>query len=140
VYLLDTNVVSELRKRKPHQGVVAWLRAIPEEELYISAVTLGEIQAGIEVTRGQDPNKAAELEDWLEDVAQSYNVIPVDAGVFRRWAKLMHRRPDHHLEDALIAATALTRRLTVATRNVDDFRPFDVEIVNPFTAAPVTTD
>jgi toxin FitB len=140
VYLVDTNIVSELRKRKPHQGVVAWVRAIPEDDLHVCAVTLGEIQAGIEITRGQDPNKAAEIESWLDNLAHSYNIIPVDAGVFRRWAKLMHRRPDHHMEDALIAATALAHRLTVATRNVDAFRPFDVEIVNPFTTTEVAVE
>jgi hypothetical protein len=138
VYLLDTNVVSELRKRKPHQGVVAWVQAAAEESLHVSAVTIGEIQAGIEITRGQDAAKAKEIERWLDDVAQTYNVLPVDAKVFRRWAQLMHRRPDHHLEDALIAATALVRELTVVTRNVDDFKPFGVPLINPFTSGGVT--
>ena len=132
MYLLDTNVVSELRKRKPHQGVIAWIQDAPEESLYISAVTVGEIQAGIEITRHQDAAKAKEIEDWLDAVAQSYGVLPADAPVFRRWAQLMHRRPDHHIEDALIAATALVRGLTVVTRNVDDFGPFGVPLVNPF--------
>jgi toxin FitB len=132
VYLLDTNVVSELRKRKPHQGVIAWIQGAPEESLFISAVTVGEIQAGIEITRGQDAAKAKEIEDWLDAVAESYGVLPGDAPVLRRWAQLMHRRPDHHIEDALIAATALVRGLTVVTRNVDDFEPFGVPLVNPF--------
>jgi toxin FitB len=132
VYLLDTNVVSELRKRKPHQGVIAWIQNAPEESLYISAVTVGEIQAGIEITRRQDPMKAKEIEAWLDAVAESYGVLPADASVFRRWAQLMHCRPDHHIEDALIAATALVRGLTVVTRNVDDFEPFGVVLVNPF--------
>src|SRR5687767_4402912 len=98
-YLLDTNVVSELRKRKPHGAVLAWFRAIPEEALYLSAVTLGEIQAGIEITREQDESKAKELESWLDEVASTYNVLDVDSAVFRRWARLLHRQPDHHLED-----------------------------------------
>ena len=132
MFLLDTNVVSELRKRKPHQGVIAWIHAAPEESLYISAVTVGEIQAGIEITRRQDVAKAKEIEDWLDAVAQSYGVLPADAPVFRRWAQLMHRTPDHHIEDALIAATALVRGLTVVTRNVDDFEPFGIPLVNPF--------
>ena len=132
MYLLDTNVVSELRKRKPHQGVLAWIQSAPEESLYISAVTVGEIQAGIEITRRQDVAKAKEIEDWLDAVAQSYGVLPADAPVFRRWAQLMHRTPDHHIEDALIAATALVRGLTVVTRNVDDFEPFGIPLVNPF--------
>jgi len=132
MYLLDTNVVSELRKLKPHQGVVAWIQSAPEEALHISAVTVGEIQAGIEITRRQDAAKAKEIEDWLDNVAQSYGVLAADAPVFRRWAQLMSRRADHHLEDALIAATALVHGLTVVTRNVSDFGPFDVPLVNPF--------
>lgn len=138
MYLLDTNVVSELRKRKPHQGVIAWIRSAPEESLYISAVTVGEIQAGIEITRRQDVAKAKEIEDWLDAVAESYGVLPADATVFRCWAQLMHRRPDHHIEDALIAATALVRGLTVVTRNVDDFEPFGVPLVNPFVSTADT--
>jgi predicted nucleic acid-binding protein len=132
VYLLDTNVVSELRKPKPHQGVVEWIRRAPEESLFLSVVSIGEIQAGIEITREQDPQKADEIEAWLTDVAQTYNIVPADAPVFRRWAQLMHRRPDHHLEDALIAATALVRDLVVVTRNVSDFKPFGVRILDPF--------
>ena len=132
MYLLDTNVVSELRKKRPHPGVVAWVRAAPEETLHVSAVTLGEIQAGIEITRRQDGDKAQEIESWLDDLAQTYNVLPVDATIFRRWAQLMHRRADHHLEDALIAATALVRGLTVVTRNIDDFQSFAVPVINPF--------
>jgi toxin FitB len=131
-YLLDTNVVSELRKPKPHGAVLAWIEKIPDDSLYVSAVTLGEIQSGIEVTREQNAAKAREIELWLDEVAQSYNVLAVDAAIFRRWGRLMHPRADHHLEDALIAATALVRELTVATRNVDDFKPFGVAMVNPF--------
>jgi predicted nucleic acid-binding protein len=133
VYLLDTNIVSELRKRKPHKGVVTWVQAAPEDSLYVSAVTVGEIQAGIEITRKQDAVKAKEIELWLDGVEQSYGVLSADAAIFRRWAQLMHRRPDHHLEDALIAATALVRGLTVVTRNVDDFEPFGAPLINPFT-------
>ena len=138
MYLLDTNVVSELRKRKPHQGVVAWIQAAPEESLYVSAVTVGEIQAGIEITRQQDAEKAKEIEHWLDSVAQSYGVISADGAIFRRWAQLMHRQSNQHLEDALIAATALVRGLTVVTRNVDDFEPFGVTLINPFAATAST--
>lgn len=132
MYLLDTNVVSELRKPKPHQGVVEWIRRAPEESLFLSVVSIGEIQAGIEITREQDPQKADEIEAWLTDVAQTYNIVPADAPVFRRWAQLMHHRSDHHLEDVLIAATALVRDLVVVTRNVSDFKPFGVRILDPF--------
>ena len=131
-YLLDTNVISELRKRKPHGAVVAWIEEIPEQALFVSAITLGEIQAGIEITRAQDPKKAEEIELWLNDLARTQNIIAADAAVFRRWARLMHGRPDHHLEYALIAATALTYDLIVATRNTVEFEPFEVRLVNPF--------
>lgn len=132
LYLLDTTVVSELRKPKPHGAVVAWLQTVDDASLFLSAVTLGEIQAGIELTREQDPAKAAEIEAWLELVAGAYNVLPMDAGAFRSWAKLMHRRSDTLYEDAMIAATASTNGLTVATRNVADFKALGVEVFNPF--------
>ncbi|MFZ1773817.1 MAG: PIN domain-containing protein, partial [Rhizobiaceae bacterium] len=91
MYLLDTNVVSELRKPKPHGAVLAWLQPIADSDLFLSAVTIGEIQAGIEITRDQDPVKAAEIGNWLDQVAGTFNVISMDAAVFRAWARLMHR-------------------------------------------------
>ena len=131
-YLLDTNVVSELRKPRPQGGVVAWLESIDDTQLYVSAVTLGEIQAGIELTREQDPEKAQALEAWLELVANAYNVLPMDAATFRAWARLMHRKSDTLYEDAMIAATANVHGLTVATRNVADFKALNTEVFNPF--------
>jgi predicted nucleic acid-binding protein len=132
VYLLDTNVISELRRPRPHGAVIAWLQEIADEDLHLSAVTLGELQAGVELSREQDPDKAAEIEAWIDQVAQTWNVLPLDGRVFRTWAKLMHRRPDHLLADALIAATAMVHHLAVVTRNVSDFAVFGVQIVNPF--------
>lgn len=132
MYLLDTNVVSELRKPKPHGGVLAWLESIDDTKLYLSAVTLGEIQAGVEITREQDAAKAAEIEAWLELVAASYNVLPMDAAVFRRWARLMHGTSNTLYEDAMIAATADVHGLTMVTRNVADFKSFGVPLLNPF--------
>lgn len=131
-YLLDTHVVSELRKPRPHGGVVAWLESIDDTQLYVSAVTLGEIQAGIELTREQDPEKAQALDAWLELVANAYNVLPMDAATFRAWARLMHRKSDTLYEDAMIAATANVHGLTVATRNVADFKALSTEVFNPF--------
>ena len=132
MYLLDTNVVSELRKPRPHGGVLAWIEAVDDADLHISVVTLAEIQAGIEITREQDPAKAAEIEAWADQVAAAYNVLNMDAATFRLWAKLMHRQSDTVYEDAMIAATALVRKLTVVTRNVADFKRFGVAVLNPF--------
>jgi predicted nucleic acid-binding protein len=133
MYLLDTNIVSELRKPRPHGAVVAWIEGVADADLYLSAVTLGEIQAGIEITREQDAIKAAVLEAWAEQVAASYNILPMDAATFRLWAKLMHRQSDTVYEDAMIAACALINKLTVVTRNVGDFARFQVPLLNPFT-------
>ncbi len=132
MFLLDTNVVSELRKVRPHGAVVAWIEDIADADLYLSAVTLGEIQAGIEITREQDAAKAADIEKWLDQVGATYNVLPMDTVTFRLWAKLMHRQSDTVYEDAMIAASALVHKLTVVTRNVRDFERFQVSVFNPF--------
>ena len=134
-YLLDTNVVSELRKPRPHGGVVAWLESLDDAQLYVSAVTLGEIQAGIEMTREQDPVKTQQLEDWLALMAGAYNVLPMDAAAFTAWARLMHRKSDTLCEDAMIAATAKVHGLTIASRNVADFQALGLEVFNPFKQA-----
>lgn len=132
MYLLDTDVVSELRRPRPHGAVLAWMSSVDDAQLFVSAVTLGEIQAGIELTREQDPAKAAELEGWLDLVAGAYNVLPMDAAVFRAWARLMHRKSDTLYEDAMIAATAKVHRLTVVTRNAADFQALGFEVLSPF--------
>lgn len=135
MYLLDTNVVSELRRAKPHGGVVAWLRSIDHRLLRLSAVSLGEIQAGIELTRDQDPGRAAEIERWADEVARAYEVLPMDTMICRTWAKLMHGKSDTLADDARIAATAMVHGLIVVTRNVRDFVPFEVQTFNPFQVA-----
>lgn len=132
MYLLDTNVVSELRRVRPHGAVLAWLRDVDDAALHISAVTIGEIQAGIEVTREQDQSKAAEIEAWLDDVSATFNVIGMDGGTFRYWARMMNRRSNHLIEDAMIAATAHVHNLTVVTRNVRDFEALGVPTLDPF--------
>lgn len=132
MYLLDTNVVSELRRRKPHGGVLAWIDGIPDDALYISALTLAEIQTGIELTREQDATKAADIEAWLNQIETTFNVLPMDGAVFRAWTKLMHQTSDTLYEDAMLAATAKVHKLTVVTRNVADFKTLGVPLFNPF--------
>jgi len=132
MYLLDTNVVSELRKPRPHGAVLAWLNSVDDANLHLATVTLGEIQAGIELTRDQDPQKAAEIEAWLDLVAGSYNVLPMDGPAFRCWARLMHRKSDTLYEDAMIAAVAKVHGLMIVTRNVADFSSFEIGVLNPF--------
>ena len=132
MFLLDTNIVSESRKPKPHGGVMAWLAAQESATLHISAMTIGELQRGIELTRAQDATRAEEIETWLEQVIYSGQVLPMDAAVCREWARLMHGRSNTLAEDAFIAATAIVHRLTVATRNVRDFKALGVKTLNPF--------
>jgi predicted nucleic acid-binding protein len=134
-YLLDTNVVSELRKTRPHGAVVGWLREQQDEQLFLSAVTMGELQVGIELTRHQDPAKANEIERWADQLAASYQILPMDTECFREWGRIMDQKPDQLLEDAMIAATARVHRLIVATRNERDFKCLDVRILNPFKTA-----
>ena len=132
MYLLDTNVISELRKPKPHGAVVAWVQSIEDKDLFLSAVTIGEIQAGIEITREQDTAKAQHIEQWLDLVASSYNVLPMTVDIFRIWAKMMYRTSDTLYENAMIAAMAKVHHLTVITRNIADFKGFGVKLFNPF--------
>jgi toxin FitB len=134
-FLLDTNVVSELRKPRPHGAVVAWISHLEENQIYLSAVTIGELQAGVERVRRQDKKKAAEIESWLDQVAESYQVLPMDTATFREWARLMHGKPDDLLEDVMIAATARVHQLIVATRNERDFAALQTPVHNPFTDA-----
>lgn len=136
MYLLDTNVISELRRPRPHGAVLAWLGSVADSDLYLSAVSLGKIQAGIELTRAQNAAKASEIELWADQVAACYNVLAMDANTFRLWARLLHGRSDTLYEDAMIAATAKQHHLTVVTRNVADFAHFakcGVAVFNPFT-------
>lgn len=136
MYLLDTNVVSELRRVRPHGAVAAWLAEVADEHLHLSAISLGELQAGVEITREQDRERAAAIEAWIDQVEQTWNVLSMDGRAFRVWARLMHRRSDEVIEDAMIAATAIVHNLVVVTRNVRDFEPLGVGTLNPFTFRP----
>lgn len=132
MFLLDTNIVSELRKPKPHGGVVAWISAQDASSLYLSAMTIAELQRGIEMTREQDGEKAGQIEAWLEQLIFTGQVLAMDAAVCREWARFMHRRSDTLVEDAFTAATASVHRLVVVSRNVRDFKAFGVATLNPF--------
>lgn len=131
-YLLDTDVISELRKTKPHGAVVAWLETLRVEQIFLSAVTMGELQAGVELTRRQDAAKAREIESFLTSVEMSFAFVPMDPACFREWSRLMAGKPDALREDAMIAATARVHGLRVATRDEKDFKHLGVEIINPF--------
>jgi len=132
-FLLDTNVVSELRRPRPHGAVLAWLESTDDVDLHLTSVTIGEIQAGIELIREQDPGKASEIELWLDQVCDTFNILSMEDLAFRFWARLMHRQSDTLYEDAMIAAIAKVHHLTVVTRNVADFNRFEVPLLNPFT-------
>lgn len=136
IFLLDSNVISELRKTRPHGAVLAWLKATRQEEIGIPAVVLGELQAGAEITRRQNPAKAAELELWIDEIEQGWQIVPMDAATARQWARLMERKSKILSEDAMIAATARVHNLIVVTRNIKHFAYFDVPVLNPFLTGP----
>ncbi len=132
MYLLDTNVVSELRRSRPNRGVMEWMGRVRPADLYLSAVTLGELQAGIEITREQDQSRAEEIEAWLGRVLLAFDVLPLDETAFRQWARLRHRQSETLTYDAMIAAIAIVNQLTIVTRNVRDFEQLGVPVLNPF--------
>jgi toxin FitB len=131
-YLLDTNVISEVRRVKPHGAVVAWLETLRVEQIFLSAVTMGELQTGVELTRRQDAAKAREIESWLASVEMSFAIVPMDSACFREWSRLMAAKPHALREDAMIAATARVHGFEVATRDEGDFKSLGVRIINPF--------
>ncbi|MGO9336401.1 MAG: type II toxin-antitoxin system VapC family toxin [Terracidiphilus sp.] len=136
MFLLDTNVISELRKRKPHGGVAAWFDRIRDESIQIPAVVIAELQDGAELTRLQDPSKAREIELWIDRIMLTFAVIPMDGAIFREWSRLMVNKSDDLASDGMIAATARVLRLIVVTRNIKHFKPFNVEVFNPFEYSP----
>ena len=134
-YLLDTNVVSELRRARPDAGVLAWLDHARDHELYLSALTIGEIRLGIVRLHRRDPVQAAALDTWLDGLESGYadRIWPVTVAVARRWAELNAARP-LPVVDALLAATAAEHGATLVTRNVGDLAGIDVPMVDPFGA------
>jgi predicted nucleic acid-binding protein len=132
IFLLDTNISSELRKPKPHGAVVAWFFSQPPSAYAIPSISIYETQVGIEVVRSQNPQKAGEIEAWLDQLVKVSIVLPLDAAAAREAAKLMRGKSLDLLEDAMIAAIAKVNGLTVATRNTGDFKHFGVPHINPF--------
>ncbi len=133
MYLVDTNVVSETRRRRPHPAVLAWLGSTRSGELRVSAVTVGEIQKGVENLRSRDPVRASSIESWLaEAVLEEFEVLPFDGAAAREWARLMHGQSADLTFDAMIASTAVVHELTVVTRNERDFDHLNVPTLNPF--------
>ena len=136
-YLLDTNIISELRKgRRADEGVRFWMEATPASSLWVSVLVLGELRRGVEALRRRDPVSADVLEVWLRAQASMHagRVLPVDEEVADRWGRL--NVPDLvPTVDGLLAATALVHGMTVVTRNTRDFAPTGVELLNPFSSA-----
>jgi hypothetical protein len=133
VILLDTVVLSELRKAKPNTQVTAYLQAQTEEATFISALSIGEIEAGIERQRNQNPEFAAELAQWLAtlELQFSHCILPVTPAIAKLWGRLCVQTGNKGM-DNLIAATALCHNLTIVTRNVKHFEPTGVAVFNPF--------
>jgi predicted nucleic acid-binding protein len=136
MYLLDTVVLSETRKARPNPSVIQWLRSVPPESLYLSVVTLGEIEKGIERQRKTNPTFSAALEEWLDVTMKVYadRLLSITPSIARRWG-LLSAHIGHDGADLLIAATALDAGLTVVTRNTTHFVPTGVAVFNPFEPA-----
>ena len=133
MYLLDTNVVSELRRPRPNRAVLAWFEGVQSEDLHFSAMTIAEIQRGIEECRTKNPDTARDLTEWLESrLLAGFEVLPFDARAAREWGRMMHNQSGKLAQDAVIAATARVHSLTVVTRNVKDFRRLGAVYLNPF--------
>jgi len=133
-FLLDTDVLSALRRRNRNPPVAEWLESQRTADLHLSVVTIGEVERGIARQRDSDPAFSRELADWLDKVLTWYGdrVLAVDTGTARRWGRLCQRL-GHANADLLIAATALEHGLTVVTRNTRHFEPTGAQVINPFT-------
>lgn len=136
MYLLDTNVLSELRKgQRANAGVLAWISSVADSDLFLSVLVTGELRQGVERVRLRDPSQAARLERWLRSLVDDYadRLLPVDAAVADLWGRLNVPDPMPTV-DGLLAATALVHDLTLVTRNVKDVKRTGVRVLNPFRA------
>jgi predicted nucleic acid-binding protein len=133
-YLLDTNVISELRKgERADANVAAWFAGIAEEEIFLSVLTIGEIRRGIENVRRRDPDSAAALDRWLSLLSEAHGdrVVPIDRAIAEEWGR--RNVPDPlPIVDGLLAATARVFGLTLVTRNIADVASTEVELLDPF--------
>ncbi len=135
-FLIDTNIISELRKgERCDPGVAAWWTEVAEDDLWLSALVLGEIRKGVELARRRDPQKAEALEAWLGDVVAGFGdrILPVDTAVAEEWGRMNAIRPAPVI-DALLAATARANGLTLVTRNTADVAELGADVLNPFAA------
>ena len=135
-FLIDTNIISEVRKGdRGDPAVAAWWNGVAEDDLWLSSLVLGEIRKGVELARRRDPRRAEALEVWLTDVMSRFGnrVLPVDTAVAEQWGRMNAVRPLPVI-DALLAATAKANGLTLVTRNVADVAELDVDVLNPFEA------
>jgi predicted nucleic acid-binding protein len=133
-FLLDTNVISELAKKRPNSKVIAWLGSVPSPDLFLSVITLGEIRKGIEKKRAASPQDAARLEAWFTTLVLHYRsrVLAFDQDSADQWGRVMARHPTVPVEDGQLVATALQHHLTFATRNVRHIAATGVAFVDPF--------
>jgi predicted nucleic acid-binding protein len=140
-FLLDTCVISELVKPKPSRGVIEWITSCHEQNLFLSALTIGEIQRG--VSKLPESRKKKDLQSWLDhELVHRFGgrIVPIDARVSQMWGRIQAESESHGIKmpviDCLIASTAIVHDMTVATRNVDDMKPSGVKLFNPWDGPP----
>ena len=132
-FLVDTDILSAIRRKQRDPNLEKWFRSIHSEDLYLSVVTIGEVERGIIQQQRINPNFADDLQRWLDTILQRYEkrILPLSVSIARRWGQLSGEL-GHNSADLMIAATALQHNLTVATRNTRHFEPTDVSLINPY--------